>query len=212
MPRLISRLAENNPDRAESLAALILTAKGVPFIYYGEEIGMQNIEANSIEEMKDIQGLIHYNLALKDGNSKVKALEVGNRHNRDKSRSPMQWNDEASAGFSGKTPWIKVHQDYTLLNVAALEKQENSLLNKYKKLIALRNSEPVLQYGEYENLFFSNSQISFTRKFNDEIIKAFFNFSETQMLITVDPNEKVLLGETTIKPNHYLIVKGNTQN
>jgi glycosidase len=212
MPRLISRLAENNPERAESLAALILTAKGVPFIYYGEEIGMQNIEANSIEEMKDIQGHTHYNLALKDGNSEVKALEIGNRHNRDKSRSPMQWSDEAFAGFSDNTPWIKVHQNYTLLNVEALEKQENSLLNNYKKLIALRNSEPVLQYGDYENLSFSNDRISFTRKYNDEIIKAFFNFSETPMLITIDPNEKVLIGETTIKPNHYLIVKGNTQN
>jgi len=212
MPRLISRLAENNPDRAESLAALILTAKGVPFIYYGEEIGMQNIEANSIEEIKDIQGRTHYNLALKDGNSEAKALEIGNRHNRDKSRSPMQWNNEPFAGFSDNAPWIKVHQNYTLLNVAALEKQENSLLNSYKKLIALRNSEAVLQYGEYENLSFSNDRISFTRKYNDEIIKAFFNFSDTPMLIIIDPNEKVLIGETTIKPNHYLIVKGNTQN
>lgn len=212
MPRLISRLAENNPDRAESLAALILTAKGVPFIYYGEEIGMQNIEANSIEEMKDIQGRTHYNLALKDGNSETKALEIGNLHNRDKSRSPMQWNNELFAGFSDNTPWIKVHQNYSLLNVEALEKQENSLLNNYKKLIALRNSEPVLQYGDYENLSFSNNQISFIRKYNGEIIKAFFNFSETPMLIKIDPNEKVLIGETTIKPNHYLIVKENTQN
>ena len=124
----------------------------------------------------------------------------------------MQWNNESFAGFSDNTPWIKVHQNYTLLNVETLEKQENSLLNKYKKLIALRNSEPVLQYGEYENLSFSNDRISFTRKYNDEIIKVFFNFSETSMLIPIDSNEKVLLGETTIKPNHYLIVKGNTQN
>jgi len=212
MPRLISRLAENNPDRAESLAALIFTAKGVPFIYYGEEIGMQNIEANSIEEMKDIQGRTHYNLALKDGNSEAKALDIGNQLNRDKSRSPMQWNNESFAGFSDNAPWIKVHQNYTFLNVAALEKQENSLLNSYKKLIALRNSEPVLQYGDYENLSFSNNRISFTRKYNDEIIKVFFNFSETSMMIPIDPNEKVLIGESTIKPNHYLIVKGNTQN
>jgi len=209
MPRLISRLAENNPDRAESLAALILTAKGVPFIYYGEEIGMQNIEANSIEEMKDIQGRTHYSLALKDGKSEAKALEIGNLHNRDKSRSPMQWNNESFAGFSDNAPWIKVNQNYISLNVAALEKQENSLLNSYKKLIALRNSEPVLQYGEYENLSFSNDRISFTRKYNDEIIKAFFNFSETPMLMKIDSNEKVLIGEITIKPNHFLIVKGN---
>jgi len=93
-----------------------------------------------------------------------------------------------------------------------LEKQENSLLSNYKKLIALRNSEPVLQYGEYENLSFSNDRISFTRKYKDEIIKVFFNFSETPMLIKLDSNEKILLGKTILQPNKYLIVKGNTQN
>jgi len=159
MPRLISRLAENNQDRAETLAALILTAKGVPFIYYGEEIGMENIEAFSIEEMKDIQGHTHYNLALHNGKSKEEALKIGNNHNRDKSRSPMQWNDSEFAGFSKKKPWIKVHENYVRLNVESLKEQKNSILNTYKKLISLRNSEPVLQYGTYKNLSFINDCI-----------------------------------------------------
>tara|TARA_R110000868_G_scaffold83058_6_gene234719 strand:- start:7636 stop:9276 length:1641 start_codon:yes stop_codon:yes gene_type:complete len=210
MPRLINRLAKNNFERAEALAALMLTAKGVPFIYYGEEIGMENIKANSIEEMMDVQGCTHYNLALNNGKPKEEALKIGNEHNRDKSRSPMQWNDTEFAGFSTKKPWIKVNENYKYLNVASLEKDPNSLLNNYKKLISLRNSEPVLQYGKYNQLSFSNDLISFTREYNGETIKGFFNFSENPKEISLKANEKILVGKTVIEPNNFLVVKQET--
>lgn len=212
MPRLMSRLAEGNPKRAEVLAALILTAKGVPFIYYGEEIGMENIMANSIDEMKDVQGHTQYKLALKEGRSKEDALILGNEHSRDKSRSPMQWNSNKYAGFSVKEPWIKVHKNYHELNVSALDKTKNSLLNKYKKLIALRNSEPVLQYGEYKELIFSNEMIQFTREYNGEKIHCFFNFSENLEEINLKVNHRVLFGTSILKPNDFLIVKSRVDN
>ncbi len=207
MPRLINRLAKNNPERAEALAALMLTAKGVPFIYYGEEIGMENIEAHSIDEMMDIQGRIQYQLALDNGKSEQEALEIGNKHNRDKSRSPMQWDDTEYAGFSNISPWIKVHENHTYLNVESLEKDEHSLLNTYKKLIALRNSIPILQYGDYQQLSFLDDIISFTRTFKGETIKCFFNFGELPHHIALEENEQILLGELSIEPNKYLIIK-----
>ncbi len=207
MPRLISRLAENNPERAESLAALMLTAKGIPFIYYGEEIGMENIKANSIDEIKDVQGRTHYNLSREKGDSEEKSLRVGNENNRDKSRSPMQWNDTEFAGFSNIAPWIKVNSNYKHTNVTSLEKNENSILNTYKKLIALRNSEPVFQYGNYEELSISNNCIFFIREYQGDKVKCYFNFSESSIKIELNFNEKVLFGETTIHPNNYLIVK-----
>ncbi|WNH11155.1 alpha-glucosidase [Thalassobellus suaedae] len=207
MPRLISRLANGNTERAEALAALILTAKGVPFIYYGEEIGMENIEANSIDEIMDIQGRTHYNLALKNGKSNEEALIVGNNHNRDKSRSPMQWNDTEFSGFSNKTPWIKVNKNKTYLNVVSSEKNENSLLNNYKKLIALRNSEPILQYGKYKQLSFLNDIIGLVRTFNGDTIKCYFNFGKNSKKITLEKGETILLGELTIEPNKYAIIK-----
>ena len=209
MPRLMNRLAAQDPARAEALAALILTAKGVPFVYYGEEIGMENIEATSLDEMKDIQARIQYKLALKKGVSKVEALKIGNQHNRDKSRSPMQWTDQAFAGFSDSSAWIKVQANYTTLNVAALEKQEGSLLNNYKKLIALRNSEPVLQYGEYVELAFSKDCISFTRIYEQVSVRCYFNFGERPIDISLKAGEKILLGETRLKPNGYLMVKSH---
>jgi glycosidase len=207
MPRLMSRLAKNNPERAEALAALMLTAKGVPFIYYGEEIGMENIEANSLDEMRDIQARTHYELALKNGKSEEDALQIGNDYNRDKSRSPMQWNDSKYAGFSNEMAWIKVHHNHMKVNVENLAKNKGSLLNKYKKLIALRNSEKALQYGQYTQLSFSNDLMEFTRSFNGELIKCYFNFGEKSKKIILKKNEVVLLGELTIEPNNYLIIK-----
>jgi len=207
MPRLINRLAKDNHERAETLAALILTAKGVPFIYYGEEIGMEDIVANSVDEMKDIQGITHYRLALKKGKTKQEALKIANEHNRDKSRSPMQWNNQKFAGFSEVEPWIKVNPDYLTVNVADLEKQKHSLLNNYKKLIALRNSEPVLQYGKYTELTFSDNSISFSREYNGDIIKCIFNFSKNPTKYFLRRSEKILIGNYNIKPNKYLIIK-----
>jgi len=208
MPRLVDRLAKDNPERAEALAALMLTAKGIPFIYYGEEIGMENIEANSVAEMMDIQGRINYDLALKDGKSQEEALKIGNRHNRDKSRSPMQWNTEHLAGFSDSSSWIKVNPNYKKLNVEVLETQNNSLLKEYKKLIALRNSEPVLQYGNYSQLSFSNDCISFVRTYKGEHITCYFNYGNNPLEIKVKSNEKILSGKSLLQPNNYLIVKG----
>ncbi|EIA07823.1 trehalose-6-phosphate hydrolase [Flavobacterium frigoris PS1] len=210
MPRLVDRLAKDNPERAEALAALMLTAKGVPFIYYGEEIGMENIEANTVSEMMDVQGRINYDLAIKAGKSETEALKIGNDHNRDKSRSPMQWNAEHLAGFSDKSSWIKVNPNYTKINVASLEAQNNSLLNRYKKLIALRNTEPVLQYGKYSQLSFSNNCISFVRNHNGKYIKCYFNFSTRPIEIKINPKENILEGKTIIQPNTYLIIKGIT--
>jgi trehalose-6-phosphate hydrolase len=207
MPRLMNRLSKNNPKRAETLAALMFTAKGVPFVYYGEEIGMENIEANSVEGIIDIQGRTQYSLALRKGLSEMEALKIGNEYNRDKSRSPMQWNNKSFGGFSDQRPWIKVQPNYTSLNVDALEKEKNSLLNKYKKLIALRNSEATLHYGEYNELSFSNDCISFTRVFEGDSIKCVFNFSETSKQITLGAKEKILLGKATVDPSDYLIIK-----
>ena len=209
MPRLVDRLAKTNPKRAEALAALMLTAKGVPFIYYGEEIGMENIEANSVNEMMDIQGRTQYELALKEGKSGVEALKFGNEHNRDKSRSPMQWNNQSFAGFSDKSSWIKVNPNYTNLNVATLEKNENSILNKYKKLIALRNSQPTLQYGIYNKLSFSDDCISFERTFNGEQIQCYFNFGKQSIEIKIKPEERILAGKNTIQPDTFLILKSS---
>lgn len=204
MPRMIDRLANGSLKRAEALAALMLTAKGVPFIYYGEEIGMQNIIAESYEEIVDIQGKTHYKLAIEKGLSPQKALAEANMHNRDKSRSPMQWDATRYAGFSTGKPWIKVSGNYKSINTEKMLPAKSSLLHQYKKLIALRNSEPVLQYGIYKELTFKNNVISYTRTLDGRDVTVVVNFGKEHKL-NLPNSAKVLMGTAALGQNDYVI-------
>lgn len=204
MPRMLDRLAVGNAKRAEALAALILTAKGVPFIYYGEEIGMHNIYAHEYGEIVDIQAKTHYKLAIQEGKSPKVALLKANANNRDKSRSPMQWNDKSYGGFSTAKPWIMTGSDYQHINVAAMLHKKNSILNGYKKLISLRNEEKVLQYGVYKKLELKNDCITYTRSFENQEITVMVNFG-TKKKILLPPGAVLLAGDTTLLSDDFLI-------
>jgi len=205
-PRLMNRLAGGNTERAKALAALMLTAKGVPFIYYGEEIGMQNITADSYDEIKDIQGKTFYQLAIDAGKTTSEALAEGNNHNRDKSRSPMQWDGSLNAGFTTGIPWIKVDKNFKEVNVQQCLAPENSILNTYKALLALRNTEKTLQYGSYENLEKHDSLIQFTRSYQGDKITVMINFGkETE--IKLPAGSKLLMGNKRLKINEFLVFR-----
>jgi len=206
MPRLMDRLADNNPERAKALAALMLTARGVPFIYYGEEIGMCNILATTFNEIVDIQGITNYRLALLAGKTPEEALTEGNNHNRDKSRSPMQWDETTNAGFSAGKPWIKVNENYRTVNVQRSKAQVNSILNTYKALLKLRNSEKTLQYGSYEQLEQNDGRIMFTRSFGGDKISVIVNFGN-ELKIKLPAGSKVLMGDIRLKTNDFLIYR-----
>jgi len=205
-PRILNRLADGNIERAKALAALMLTAKGVPFIYYGEEIGMKNITANSYTEIADIQGKTFYQLALDAGKTPAEALAEGNNHNRDKSRSPMQWDDSKYAGFSTAKPWIKVNEDYTKVNVQEALKQKNSILNTYKALLELRNNEKTLQYGNYKKLEQNGDIIQFTRTYKGDEITVIINFGK-EMNVDLPAGAKILMGSQQVEQNKFLIFK-----
>ena len=210
-PRLMNRLAGGNTERAKALAALILTAKGVPFIYYGEEIGMKNITANSYTEIADIQGKTFYQLALDAGKTPAEALAEGNNHNRDKSRSPMQWDDSKYAGFSTAKPWIKVNEDYTKVNVQEALKQKNSILNTYKALLELRNNEKTLQYGNYKKLERDGDIIEFTRTYKGVEITVIINFGKGKEY-DLPAGANILMGSQQVEQNKFLIFKTVTQH
>ena len=207
-PRLMNRLAGESVERVEALAALMLTAKGVPFIYYGEEIGMQNITAGNYDEIADIQGKTFYQLAIDSGKTSVEALAEGNAHNRDKSRSPMQWDKTPNAGFTTGKPWIKVNENYATVNVQESSGQKNSILNTYKALLALRDNEQTLQYGNYKKLERQGDIIRFTRAYKGDEITVLLNFGK-QRDIKLPKGAKILMGNTALKPNGFLIYKTN---
>jgi len=205
-PRIMDRLAGGDIERARALAVLMLTAKGVPFVYYGEEIGMENIIANSYNEIADIQGKTFYKLAIDAGKTKGEALLEGNNHNRDKSRSPMQWDGTANAGFTTVKPWIKLNENYQIVNVNKELQQKNSILNTYKSLLKLRNSEKALQYGSYGKLEKHDDMILFSRTYLTEKITVMINFGKEQN-VDIPKEAKILMGNSDLQPNDFLIFK-----
>ena len=133
------------------LAALYFMLKGLPFIYQGQEIGMENLGVIPLEEVDDISALDQYHVALEAGFSEEEALKIMATYNRDNARSPMQWNSSKNAGFSTGKPWLILNSNYTRINVESQIHDENSVYSFYKALIALRKNpeyQETVVYGE----------------------------------------------------------------
>lgn len=149
-PRGVSRFLPDyaqNADGAKMLGTVSVLLRGIPFIYQGQEIGMQNARWNSVDEFDDISTKDQYRVAREAGLSDAEALAVCSVMSRDNARTPMQWKDAPQAGFTSGTPWLKVNDNYPVINVEKEEEQPDSVLHYYRKLIALRKS------GEYRELF-----------------------------------------------------------
>ena len=149
-PRGVSRFLPDyaqNADGAKMLGTVSVLLRGIPFIYQGQEIGMQNARWNSVDEFDDISTKDQYRMAREAGLSDAEALAVCSAMSRDNARTPMQWKDAPQAGFTSGTPWLKVNDNYPVINVEKEEEQPDSVLHYYRKLIALRKS------GEYRELF-----------------------------------------------------------
>lgn len=212
MPRLINRFGDKNydKDRAKAIAALTLTTKGVPFIYYGDEIGMTNLIAKNIDDIVDVQAKMIYKKEIKKCNSALSALEAANSKNRDKSRSPMQWNNLKNSGFTSGKPWLKVNENYKDINVEKQKKETKSLFHYYKKLITLRKNEKILSYGEYQNLSYSDGLLTFERILKEEKIYVYINFDKEKEIELPKGNFEILIGKINNKliKNEVLIIKG----
>lgn len=154
-PRGVSRFLPEyarNPAGTKMLGTVNILLRGIPFIYQGQEIGMQNAVWNDIEEYNDISTKDQYDIARNAGLSNEEALEVCGRMSRDNARTPVQWNARDNAGFTTGTPWMKVNSNYMEINVENQEKDADSVLNYYRKLLALRKSpeyQEVFTYGRF---------------------------------------------------------------
>jgi oligo-1,6-glucosidase len=184
-PRGASRFLPSyaqTPDGIKMLGTISLLLRGIPFIYQGQEIGMRNAKWSSMEEFNDISTKDQYHTAREAGLSDQEALEVCSRMSRDNARTPMQWTDEENGGFTKGTPWLKVNPSYKEVNVKAQEQDTDSVLNYYRKLVALRKSEElkeVFTYGEflpeYENV---DGIMAFYRKDESRCILVAANFGK----------------------------------
>lgn len=155
-PRGVSRYipeGECSPQSKKLLAAMNFMLRGLPFIYQGQELGMENVPFSSIDEIDDISTLDEYQVALNAGLSPEDALAAVSRFSRDNARTPMQWSGKENAGFTAGTPWLKVNPNYTSINAADQLDDPDSVRSFYKKLIALRKDpeyKETVVYGAFE--------------------------------------------------------------
>ena len=134
------------------LATMQMLQRGLPFIYQGQEIGMENVLLTSIREVDDISTLDEYEVCLREGFSEEEALRLVNRYSRDNARTPVQWDSSKNAGFTTGTPWLPLNPNYKKINVAQQEKDPESVLSYYKKLTALRKNpeyKETMVYGDF---------------------------------------------------------------
>ena len=183
-PRSVNHFLPEGADRvsgAKALAALLLTMRGTPFIMQGEELGFVNVSWPSIEDYNDISTRNHYAFAIEQGYSQEEALAGVHRFARDSSRTPMQWDATAHAGFTSGTPWLPVSEDYETVNAASEGADPASVLSWYRALANLRRQVPALTGGAYEELFHDDERIfAFLREENGEKAIVLINFTAEQ--------------------------------
>lgn len=195
-------------ESKKMLAALNFMLRGLPFIYQGQELGMENVAFSSIEEVDDISSLDEYRVALDAGLSPEEALRAVSRFSRDNARTPMQWSDGKNAGFTTGTPWLRVNPNYTSINAAAQMDDPNSVRSFYKKLISLRK-DPVYKetvvYGSLEPVWEDRHNLMAYYRKGEKTLLVIGNYQkEEQEVVLPGAWKKVLI-------NNYPDVEENNR-
>ena len=155
--RIVSRFGndgEYHNKSAKLLATLLMTLRGTPYVYQGDEIGMTNIRHDNIDAYDDVETRNAWNAAKAAGKDMEVFLKAVHRQSRDNARTPMQWNDTHNAGFSTATScWLAVNPNHRTINVAQQEQDPDSILHYYRKMIAFRKEHPCMIYGHFTDLF-----------------------------------------------------------
>jgi len=211
--RFVNRYGSDKPAfkdySAKLLNTFILSMRGTPYTYYGDELGMINIGFTNIDQYNDIAAINGYKKAATDGEDLDLHLKKLNLLSRDNGRTPMQWDDTKNAGFSSETPWLPVHENQTTVNVANQQNDHNSVLNHFRKMVALRKDNLLLVYGKYEIIQENHPTIyAYSRTLDDEQMKILLNFSESTSKINL--HDLVLYKEVLINNYNELLIDKNT--
>ncbi|GHC77556.1 glycoside hydrolase family 13 protein [Limoniibacter endophyticus] len=192
LPRVVSNYGDTagyHRESATMLATALHLLKGTPFIYQGEEIGMTNAVFQRIEQYRDVETLNMHRLHIEAGLSVEEFIAGANRNSRDNARTPMQWNSAPHGGFTTGTPWIESNPNYPQINVNQNLRDDRSIWNHYRRLIALRKSEPVIVYGTYQGYFDQHPNLYvYTRTLGTRRVVIIANFTAESVTFTV-PNE-----------------------
>lgn len=207
-PRVVSTWGNDDEfwyESATSFGAMYFLMQGTPFIYQGQEIGMTNVQFDSIEDYDDVADKNRYRIKREEGVSHEDIMSVIWASSRDNSRTPMQWNSDDNAGFTTGTPWMKVNPNFTEINVEKQEQDEHSILSFYKKMIALKKRNEVFTYGVYDLILEEDEQIyAYTRTLGEEKIVVITNLSKTEAKFETELKlnaDELLLANKEVAPH-----------
>jgi len=213
--RLYTRFGNklHDAELARLNAALVLTMRGTPFLYNGEEIGMTDYMLTDISQVKDTMGTWYYHAIVTDmGVHPEEAMVRTAEMTRDKNRTPMQWSNQPNAGFSpaDAQTWLPVNPNYKEgINVKEQEINPDSLLNYYKHLLKVRKATPALIEGEYKSIHETAADyIAFLRIADRQSALVVLNYSENRL--ELDFSDIAELNGKTLRPLFSSAVRGNT--
>lgn len=186
-PRAVSRFGNDAPMYREVSAKMIATClhmmKGTPYIYQGEEIGMTNAYFKTIDDYEDIEIKNAYKELVQGGfMEEEEFLDCLKLVSRDNARTPMQWDDSENAGFTTGTPWLKVNENYHMINAKAALADHDSVFYYYQKLIQLRKTYEVIIDGVFVPLLENDENIyAYERQLGEQKLVVACNFSSQEV-------------------------------
>jgi len=210
-PRTVSRWGNDSPEywyhSATLLHTFLLTMRGTPYFYFGDEIGMTNIRFDSIDQYKDINTINKYKQLENEGADLDAFIEDQKEAGRDNARTPMQWDDNHNAGFTTGQPWITINKNHkTGISVAAQEGNPDSVLHYFRKMTQVRKDHLGLVYGKYTLLDVGHEDVyAYTREWEGETFLVLLNFS-TEMVDIYIPDSMSSVQEVIISNDD--VIKG----
>ncbi|MGZ3756512.1 MAG: glycoside hydrolase family 13 protein [Mucilaginibacter sp.] len=225
-PRMVSKFGNDSPEfrdvSSKMLTTLIMTLRGTPYFYNGDELGMTNIKFDKIDDYRDVATLNAYKNLVNNGKNTKAFMNLQKFASRDNVRTPFQWDNSREAGFTNGKPWLKVNPNYSTVNVATEEKDPGSVLNYFRKIVTLRKSTLAFVYGSYQLLDSANPDVySYIRQLKDEKYLVVLNFKayEASAKTGIDlAHSKILInncpvsptikgGDITLKPYQAVVFK-----
>ena len=214
-PRSVTRFTEGGEFRkigSKMLIGLNFALRGTPFFYQGQEIGMTNGAFNNLDEIMDIESHNVDKMAKSLGIIQPFRWQLINKTSRDNARTPMQWSAESGAGFTSGTPWLKIHPNYTEVNVENDLADKDGIIAFFKRMNELKKSSDVLTYGSFKSLHEGKTVYAFERELNGEKIVALCNFSTKCARIPANiRGERIISNyegsEKKLRPYEFVFIK-----
>jgi oligo-1,6-glucosidase len=189
-PRMVSKFGNDTAEFRElsskMLSTFVMTMRGTPYYYYGDELGMVNIRFNDINDYNDVETRNKYTQIKNAGGDLDAYMENRKQTSRENGRTPFQWDTTENAGFTTGKPWLKVNSNHNIINAEAQEKDPNSVLNYFRQLVQLRKQDLTLVYGAYTLLDKDNPDVfAYTRELDGKKLLILLNFSEKNTAYTL---------------------------